>query len=101
VNFYNTVLDRELRTGEFMGVAHGFFQDKKGESGGAVIHSKNATPSAKGPLIYILVDNVDDVVGRVGAAGGAVIVPKTAIGPQGTIAVIEDTEGNHVGLHAV
>jgi uncharacterized protein len=100
VHFYSAILDSKLRTSEFMDIPHGFFEDKNGQGGGAIIHSKDATPSAAGPLIYLRVENVDDVLGRVAAAGGSVVLPKTSIGPQGMIAVIGDTEGNHVGLHA-
>jgi predicted enzyme related to lactoylglutathione lyase len=36
------------------------------------------------------------------AAGGQIIVPKTQITPEyGYMAVIIDTEGNRIGLHAV
>mgnify|MGYP000491076429 CR=1 FL=1 len=33
------------------------------------------------------------------AAGGTVVTPKTSLGPIGFIAVLDDTEGNRVGLH--
>jgi predicted enzyme related to lactoylglutathione lyase len=101
VNFYSTILASKLRAGEFMGVPHGFFDDAKGGSGGAVIATTDPTLYAGGPLVYMHVDNLDEVVGRVTAAGGAVLLPKTSIGPQGTIAVIRDTEGNRVGLHSM
>ena len=100
VHFYSTILGSQLRTGDFMGIPHGFFEGKNGQSGGAIIHSKELTPSAAGPLIFLFVENLEDVLARVAGAGGSVVVPKTPIGPQGVIAVIGDTEGNHVGLHA-
>ncbi len=98
-NFYRTILSSEIRTMDFMGTPHAIFSDENGEGGGAVIYSKDATPSATGPLIYLHVENVEDVLERVAAAGGAVALPKTSIGEQGTIAIIRDTEGNRVGLH--
>lgn len=100
-NFYSTILNDKLRAGEFMGVPHGFFDNKAGQSGGAVIPNTDAALYAGGPLIYLLVEKIDEVVGRVESAGGVVLLPKTSIGPQGYIAVIRDTEGNRVGLHAV
>ena len=100
VHFYSNILGSHLRTGDFMGIPHGFFEGKNGQSGGAIIHSKELKPSTTGPLIYLFVENMEDVLARVAGAGGSVIVPKMLIGPQGVIAVIGDTEGNHVGLHA-
>jgi predicted enzyme related to lactoylglutathione lyase len=100
VQFYSTILDSTLRAGEFMGIPHGFFDDKKGNSGGAVIPNTDSAIYGSGPIVYMRVDSVDEVVARVAAAGGAVLMPKTSIGPQGDIAVIRDTEGNRVGIHS-
>ncbi|MEO5952148.1 MAG: VOC family protein [Chloroflexia bacterium] len=100
VGFYNKVLNTNLRTGEFMGVPHGFFTDDTGDSRGAVIHRGDSTPGANGPLIYIyLANEVSEVLARVGEAGGTIVQPETSLGPQGTMAVILDSEGNRVGLH--
>ncbi len=38
---------------------------------------------------------------RVADAGGKVALPKTDIGAPGFIAILVDTEGNRVGLHAL
>jgi predicted enzyme related to lactoylglutathione lyase len=40
-------------------------------------------------------------LGRVEAAGGKVVMPKTSIGEHGFCAMFLDTEGNRVGLHSM
>jgi uncharacterized protein len=38
---------------------------------------------------------------KVEKAGDKIILPKTAIGPNGFMAHFEDTEGNKTGLHSI
>jgi predicted enzyme related to lactoylglutathione lyase len=72
--------------------------------GGAVVTSGGFhKPSATdGPLIYLNGNpDVQQVLDKVVAAGGSVMVPKTQISDEyGYMAVIIDTEGNRVGLHS-
>jgi predicted enzyme related to lactoylglutathione lyase len=73
--------------------------------GGAVVDSAGFyTPSATdGPLIYLNANpDVQQVLNKVEAAGGKIVVPKTEISPDyGYMAVITDTEGNRIGLHSI
>jgi predicted enzyme related to lactoylglutathione lyase len=101
LHFYSTIFGSTIPADEFMGVPHGFLRDQQGTRRGAVIPNTDANLYEGGPLVYIRVENLDDVVARVAAAGGSVLRPKTIIGPQGAIAIIRDTEGNRVGLHSV
>ena len=59
--------------------------------------------STDGPLIYLNGNpDVQQVLDKVEAAGGKIMVPKTEISPEyGYMAVIIDTEGNRIGLHSV
>ncbi|MFI5154354.1 MAG: VOC family protein [Chitinophagales bacterium] len=68
------------------------------ESGG--FHRPSATD---GPLIYLNANpDVQLVLDKVEKAGGRIIVPKTMISPEyGHMAVLLDTEGNRIALHAV
>jgi hypothetical protein len=53
----------------------------------------------KEPIInYVVVDNVDKVLEKVTKLGGKIGVPKKDIPGVGVIAVIQDTEGNAIGL---
>ena len=68
------------------------------DSGG--FHKPSATD---GPLIYLDGNpDVQIVLGKVEAAGGQVLMPKTDIGSDyGFMAVFLDTEGNRIALHSV
>lgn len=97
VTFYETVLGEPLRRGEFDGLPHGFFG---GEGvAGAVVQGR-MKPGAVGTLVYLNAGgSIEAIVARIEAAGGAIILPVIGIGPQGQMAILRDTEGNHVGLH--
>jgi uncharacterized protein len=72
--------------------------------GGALVHSGFHKPSATdGPLLYLNANpNVQNVLDKIEAAGGQIIVPKTQISPEyGYMAVFMDTEGNRVALHSI
>jgi len=73
--------------------------------GGAIVDSGGFhKPSlTDGPLIYLNGNpDVQNVLDKVEAAGGKIMVPKTEISPEyGFMAVIIDTEGNRIGLHSV
>ncbi|HET9432023.1 MAG TPA: VOC family protein [Chitinophagaceae bacterium] len=72
---------------------------------GAVVDSKGFhKPSATdGPLIYLNGNpDLQNILDRVEAAGGKIVVPKSEISPEyGYMAVFIDTEGNRIGLHSV
>ena len=73
--------------------------------GGALVFTKgfHKPSSTDGPLIYLNGNpDVQNVLDKVEAAGGKIMVPKTEISPDyGYMAVIIDTEGNRIGLHSV
>ena len=73
--------------------------------GGAVVDSGGFhKPSpTDGPLIYLNGNpDVQNILDKVEAAGGKIMVPKTEISPEyGCMAVILDTEGNRIGFHSV
>ncbi len=59
--------------------------------------------STDGPLVYLNANpDVQNILDRIEAAGGKIVVPKTQISPEyGYMAVFIDTEGNRVALHAI
>jgi uncharacterized protein len=73
--------------------------------GGAIVDSGgfHKPSTTDGPLIYLNGNpDVQNVLNKVEAAGGKIMVPKTEISPEyGYMAVIIDTEGNRIGLHSV
>lgn len=50
------------------------------------------------PRSYVEVDSIDEVLGKVEANGGRVLMPRTAIDETSWFAVFEDPDGNHIGL---
>ncbi len=103
VTFYNTILGIELRKELFNSVPNAIFPGSETEVAGAVIQDDNVRPSTSGAVIYLNAgnaDNLDNVISRIGTAGGKVLLPKTDIGDPGFIALLLDTEGNRVGLHS-
>jgi predicted enzyme related to lactoylglutathione lyase len=58
-------------------------------------------PSRTGPLIYLNAEGrLDDAVRAAAAHGGEVLRPVHPIGPHGFRAIVLDSEGNRVALHA-
>jgi uncharacterized protein len=104
--FYETVCDVRLEpmdAGPDMQMA-GFPADwRAGEISGAIVCGEAAVPSATGTAVFLNGNpDLQVLLDRVEAAGGKVLVPKTAIGMEGAghFAMIADTEGNTVGLHS-
>jgi predicted enzyme related to lactoylglutathione lyase len=103
VRFYETALGKPIKRELFAGMPHGIFGADPGDGGvhGALIVDAKRTPGSGGTIIYLdCADGVPAVVERATKAGAKVILPTTSIGPQGWIAVIQDLDGNHIGLHA-
>ncbi len=107
--FYEEILDIQMTTRSFpeTGEELTFFpydpnviQATSGRITGVLTKSPNRKPSTTGTLIYInAYPEIQIVLDKVVSAGGKIISAKTWI-PAGYIAVIEDTEGNHIGLSA-
>ena len=95
--FYEATLGTTLRVHDDMRV----FPYQLGYPSGCLIKSPYSVPARTGTLVYFDVakEGVATVLDRALAAGGKTVVPKTDIGEHGFIAVIEDTEGNAIGLH--
>ena len=103
--FYETIFSTQLLPMDLPNIKMRMFplEDMRGVGGAVVDSGGFHTPSASaGPLIYLNANpDVQQVLDKVEAAGGKIVVPKTAISPAyGFMAVILDTEGNRIGLHA-
>jgi len=102
VRFYNRVLGVEMATMDMMGCQMAMFPCGAGSVGGALIQHEEAKPSATGTVVYFNGgDDLSAPLGRVEAAGGKVVMPKTSIGEHGFCGVFLDSEGNKVGLHSM
>ena len=101
--FYGAILRAEISPMENGPMKLGMLPVEEGGVGGAIAHGEmHNKPSLEGTLVYLTGgDDLNDVLGRVEAAGGKVLQPKMDIGVAGFIAIFQDTEGNRVGLHSM
>jgi imidazolonepropionase-like amidohydrolase/predicted enzyme related to lactoylglutathione lyase len=100
--FYEKVLDVKLFAMSFGEVKFAAFPEKSDASGAAgwLIQNENNQPSGQGTVVYFQVDDLDLAISRVQAAGGKILQPKFKMGQLGYICLIEDTEGNIIGLRS-
>lgn len=101
--FYEKALDTHLETVTGMGEPMGFFpHDQTGGVGGCITATQQPLVPGNGTRVYLNVEGkLDAVLARVPASKGKVLQGRTSIAPHGFIALIEDTEGNCVGLHSM
>lgn len=100
LKFYNEILAEEVKVQDYEGKKLGFFpMDKDGQVGGDLVPpGGDLVPSKTGQRVYLnCTGKLDEVISRVEKAGGKIVTPKFSI-PDADIAIIEDTEGNIVGL---
>ena len=101
VRFYSAVLGRPVTKQSVAGVDFGLLPDADSGVSGCLVIGKDARPSADGPMIYLNCDGrMPIAVAKVELNGGKVLQPRHAIGPHGFRAIILDSEGNRVALHA-
>jgi uncharacterized protein len=99
--FYETLLDVKLRA--FPGPEPcNMFPSQDGGVGGCIVHRVHQKPAADGSLVYLNADGkLDASLKRAHNLGATVLVPRTEIpGGLGYFACLQDSEGNHVGLHS-
>jgi uncharacterized protein len=105
--FYETIFGITLVPMDMPNIKMRMFplDDMMTQVGGALVDSGgfHKASATDGPLIYLNANpDVQNVLDKVVAAGGSIMVPKTEISPDyGFMAVFIDTEGNRVALHSV
>jgi predicted enzyme related to lactoylglutathione lyase len=100
--FYGSLLQAELREGSMNGIDMAVLPYQEGGVGGALVKGEGFAPNLQGSVVYLNAgDDLDGALSRVEAAGGKVVMGKTHLSDQiGSIAFLQDTEGNRVGLHS-
>ncbi len=104
VRFYSAIYDFDMPTNDNGTLKMGFFAYENGKGiGGTVVFGEGYEPVAGGIRVYLAAgDDLCVVLDRVADAGGKVLAAKTEIAPGvGFMALIEDSEGNHVHLHSM
>lgn len=69
-------------------------------SPGALIKMEGCPSGPGGTLVYFSCEDCATESIRAVEAGGAIFKEKFSIGPYGFIALVQDTEGNLIGLHS-
>lgn len=107
VRFYEQTLGLTLKREVFGGMPHAVFPAQCPEGGssvaGAIVaNGPHLTPGTAGTVVYLdCRDGVTAALARATAAGAKVVLPHMGIGENGFIAIVDDLDGNRVGLHAM
>lgn len=105
--FYEEIFDIQMISMDMPQLQMRLFpiEDPMTGIGGAICYAGDFyKPSAEsGPLVYLNANpDVQNILDKIEAAGGKIIVPKTEITPEyGHMAVFIDSEGNRIALHSV
>lgn len=75
-------------------------EDLPGASG-TLVWQEGMPSGGNSTIIYFSSLDCSVEEGRAEAAGGKVVQPKMSIGEHGFMSLIEDTEGNTVGIHSM
>jgi len=96
---YETLLGTRMRRELFGGLPYAMFPHEEPGVSGALVQDPKRSPGG-GTLVYLNAGGqLDAILARVEQARARLVLPKTSIGPEGSIAVVEDTEGNTVGFN--
>jgi len=100
--FYEYVFQVTLSPMKFGPVELAFFPAQTGARGapGALVKGSGITPGPNGVVVYFHTTDIDATLQRAQKQSAAIILPKTPIGPFCIVAVIEDSEGNRIGLRS-
>jgi predicted enzyme related to lactoylglutathione lyase len=97
--FYEAVLETSLARETMGPMEMAVFPHQKPGATGAVVRAPGYEPTETGAVVYLHLDDLRPALGRVAAAGGAVLLPRTALPDEiGFFALVRDCEGNRVGL---
>jgi predicted enzyme related to lactoylglutathione lyase len=99
--FYETMLGITLKREDFGGTPMAIFMAKDPSVAGALVQNPKMKPAMDGALVYLNAEGkLEQCISRAQKSGGEVLLPRTAIGEPGFIAIVRDPEGNRIGLHA-
>lgn len=101
--FYEAILEIAMEPAKVEGGEMAMFPfSEDGGVGGAVTNMECGQPGPGGTVVYLNVNGkLDEVISRIPGAGGKVVKERTPIPPHGFIAIMEDPDGNIVGLHSM
>jgi uncharacterized protein len=102
IAFYSGVLDAPVTREGGPGFLFGLLPHSEHGVGGCLVpESAGNAPSRAGPLVYLNAGGrLHDAVRAAQAAGGTVLQAVHQIGEHGWRAIVLDSEGNRIALHA-
>jgi hypothetical protein len=102
IRFYSGVLGAPVAKEGGPGFSFGLLPHSGGEVGGRLYPQEaDNAPSLVGPLIYLNAEGrLRPAVEAVAANGGKILKAIHKIGPYGFCAIVLDSEGNRIALHA-
>lgn len=102
IAFYAGVLGAPVTKEGGPGFSFGLLPHGGGEVGGCLyLPEADNAPSQAGPLVYLNVEGrLAQAVAAVRSGGGRVLQEVHPIGPHGFRALVLDSEGNRIALHA-
>lgn len=102
IAFYSAVLGSPVTKEGGPGFVFGLLPHSGSDVGGCLYSpDDDNSPSKVGPLIYLNAEGrLEQAVRAVAAHGGQVLQAVHQIGPHGFRAIVLDSEGNRVALHA-
>ena len=101
--FYETLFGAAIQEMPHPSLRYGMLPcDMMNGVGGGIVQGEGFEPSMNGALVYLNGgEDLSIALAKVEAAGGKVLIPKIAIGPNGFMAHLTDTEGNKIALHSM
>ena len=102
ISFYSAVLGSPVTEAGGPGFLFGLLPHAGTDVGGCLyMPGADNRPSPVGPLVYLNAEGrLEKAVEAVTANGGQLLQPVHQIGPHGFRAVVIDSEGNRLALHA-
>jgi len=102
VRFYSAVIGMPVSVQKGPGFTMGVFPHDGPDVGGCLVPAGDGNaPSGTGPLVYVNVEGrMKEAFDAATANGARVVEPVHPIGPHGFRAVVLDSEGNRIALHA-
>jgi predicted enzyme related to lactoylglutathione lyase len=100
-DFYSNVFETKLTQEVVDGYQMAFFETSDDSFGasGALVVGDVYVPSHQGCFLYFGVESIDETIARAEELGGSVLYPKKSNGDLGSVAEIQDSEGNRIALH--